>query len=477
MLTTTKDKVQALAFDFLGSGMQWPPPSEVERLERYAANKLLFENKHEVQFKENLKRIQRVIGNFDEVVSYTVNMNYFRKISLKTADLLLGEPPKIKAENENKNEQQTIDDFIKESDLYKKDYMLAIDVSRYGVGIFYPHRNTEGKVYIDTVTPSVWFPIYNVDNVQECFCHVLAWDYAEYQNPGDKTSKADYFLKVQIHVPGKYIERLYKLSDIKPPIKTITGMISESVHATKLKDMPIVPIVNVATSDNQLGYDDYEDVQSIICELEIRVAQIAKILDQHAAPTLAAPRLAIEQDANGRYYYKSGKVIPMFEGVPVPQYITWDGQLEAAFRHIEILMQALYYLSEMGPAVWGDAEKLGNVPSGTALRRMMMPTLAKVNRVRSNFDTGVKKALMIAAELQGTPLSGVSITWQDGLPADEMENANIINLRTGGKATMSRQTAIERYDGATASATENEIEKIDEDEAMSNQLVPPVFGN
>lgn len=498
MLVATKEMVNALQFEFLSSGRMWPPPTEVDRLNRYAANKQLFENKHQVVFAESLKRIEKVIGNWENIVSFAVDINYFRKISLKTADLLFGESPQIKAANGDENEQKFIDQQIAKDEFINRCYMTAIDVSRYGAGIFYPFRDISGDVRIKSVAPSVWFPVFNADDVQETLCHIIAWDYPVFKNPGDTSSKADYFLKVQIHVPGKYIERLYKLSykrvtmsndgrlGIKADnngfnqtysvdVKAISQLISEAVHDTGLTEIPIIPVLNISTSDYMLGYDDYDDIQSIIGEIEVRIAQVAKILDQHAAPTMAVPMTACVQK-DGKWTYKPSKAIPIHSKEdPIPQYITWNGQLDAAFQHIDLLFKQLYSLSEMGAVVWGDAEKLGNIPSGTALRRMMMSTLAKINRIRMKFDPAMKKALTIAAELKGVTLGEISTQWHDGLPTDDKESAEIIALRTGNKATMSRQTAIERFDGATKAAAETEINAIDEDEAMQNQLVPPVF--
>jgi len=43
-------------------------------------------------------------------------------------------------------------------------------------------------------------------------------------------------------------------------------------------------------------------------------------------------------------YRGGGKYFPVGQGEQPPGYVTWDGQLEAAFRQIDLLMEQLYIL-------------------------------------------------------------------------------------------------------------------------------------
>ena len=95
--------------DFLKIGSVWPPPGEMKRLDKYRKNKLIFEGEHERVYHESFKRITRVIGNFEDVVSYSVICNFQKLISLKIADFMLGEPPKITTGNDDSKEQIALD--------------------------------------------------------------------------------------------------------------------------------------------------------------------------------------------------------------------------------------------------------------------------------------------------------------------------------------------------------------------------------
>jgi hypothetical protein len=160
-------------------------------------------------------------------------------------------------------------------------------------------------------------------------------------------------------------------------------------------------------------------------------------------------------------------------------YITWDGQLEANFKMIEKLINILYSVSEMGSAIFGDlSQKQGQVPSGSALRRLMISALAKVNRIRMRFDPAMKKAIKLASQLGGKGVidltdAPISIGWKDGLPSDPVEESQIMATRTGQKPTMSVKRALKVYDQMSDEDAENEIAEIDGEEAKMN----PMAGN
>ena len=44
--------------DFISTGQPWPPPTEAERLNKYAQNRFLFEGKHEQVFKDWIRLLR-----------------------------------------------------------------------------------------------------------------------------------------------------------------------------------------------------------------------------------------------------------------------------------------------------------------------------------------------------------------------------------------------------------------------------------
>lgn len=466
---------------FLNIGQRWPPADEEDRLDLYDTNKRLFEGDHADVYEESFKRIERIIGNFNQVISYPVIINYQKKISLKVADLLFGEPPRINAGDEESAEQKTIDTIKENADLINTAYECSIDISRYGDGILNVYKDGN-KGLIDVTPPSIWFPVVDMNNLKKIQFHVLAWEYKI--ESADKTEKR---LKVQIHNKGFYDESEYRLA--YDANKNVSNTVIQTLQSgpvrvkTGLDDFALIPIPNIITSDRVTGLDDYSEVDSIISELLVRVGQISRVLDKHASPSVTGPSTALEKDpVTGEWKLKMGNYFPRNDkDDPIVGYITWDGQLEASFKHIENLINMLYTISEMGSAIFGDvSQKSGQIPSGSALRRLMISPLAKVNRVRMRFDPALKKAIKLCSQLGGegiTDLSNVpiSITWQDGLPGDPKEEADIMKIRTADKATMSQKRALMQFDGMANKEAEEELELIKEDEASSNPFTLTPF--
>lgn len=463
------------SLDFLKVGQRFPPVTEEERLQKYHKNRLIFENQHEQVYADSFKRISRVIGNFEEVVSYHVIANFQKLISLKIADFLLGEAPKITCGNDNSQHQIAIETIKENSDLINTCYSAAIDISRYGDSVFNIYLDEEGKGIVDITEPSFYFKVVDARNKRKTKYHVLASTYDVEKTGGifSKNKQVKY-LNYQIHSKGFYEEATYKLND--------NGIIETEIEPLKkidtgLKDFAVVPVHNILTSDRIYGIDDYSDLDSIVSEIEVRLSQISKILDKHAEPSVEGPESALIQDAKtGEYKLKMGNFFSRYSNEdPGVKYVTWDAQLEANFKQIEKLINILAVISEMGSAIFDNEQKQGQVASGSALRRMMISPLAKVNRVRMRFDSSIKKAIKLCSQLGGEGIVDLSkepinIYWQDGLPGDPKEEAEVMGIRTGNKATLSQYSAIQRLDGLNDEDTAKEIEAIKQDEVNNNPL-------
>lgn len=454
---------------FLNKGEVWPPKSEMERLKMYSSNRNLFEGKHAYEYMEDLKRIERVIGNFENVISYPVILNYQKIITLKVADLLLGEQPTITCGDEGSAQQDTVDKIWNESDLWNIAYQVAIDVSRYGDGLFYiKQKNGKGKISL--TQPPLWFLISDPKDIKETLNHVLAWEYG---------ADDDKYLNIQIHYEGSYEERVYHL--IKNHLGGIIGdMISSEVIRTGLNDFAVVPISNIITSDRTTGIDDYTDLDSIISELMVRVGQVSRILDKHASPSMSGPKSALEKDpTTGEWRLKAGNYFPRdTKEDPDVSYITWEGQLAASFTQIEKLINLLYTISEMGSAVFGDNTDIGAQASGYKVKMTMQSALAKVNRIRMRFDPALKKVIKLCSQIPSKGIVNladerIEIKWEDGIPQDAKEMADIMQIRTGNKPTISQKTAIKILDNKSEEAADAELELIQADEMATNPMIAP----
>lgn len=433
---------------FLNPGQQWPPPAEAERLERYEKNRLLWEGKHEQVFKANFLRLLRE----EDRTSYEFVLNWPKRLSTLWADLLLGETPAVSAGETDSPEQETVERLIEENDLWNVAYEGAIDFSRYGVTVF--KVRFDGRGIIEAIPPSLWFPVFDPDNIKAVTAHVIGWTY------GDDKNKR---LKVEIHTPG-YIE--HREHAIKG---NVIGeqLTNDNPEATGVPYPLIRPVHNLSTTDNPFGGDDYSDLDSLIAEMEVRIAQVTRILDKHSDPNMYGDEAALEYDdeAGGWVFKGGGKFFPVAQGGVTPGYVTWDGQLEAQFKTLDWLTQQFYSLSETSPAAFGRLEQ-GLAESGSALKRLMLAPIAKVNRVRMRLDPALKDVLWFAAELEraqgmtgAVQLGDISITWNDGLPDDPREEAEI-TVQQVDAGLMSQETGVKRLQGLEGEQLEEELARI-----------------
>ncbi len=438
--------------------MPWPPPNEKKRLDLYKDNRLLFEGEHSKVFKDWIRLLRD-----DKKATLEIILNWHKRLSVLWADLLLSEPPTFTAGKEGSVEQIEIDSIVENNDLLNNLYETVLDISRFGTGILNIYKDSSDKGVISTTPPDIWFPVVNPDNIKIIQYHVLAWTVVEDKNM---------YLKVQVHEKGRYTIRKFLIKDGKigqesdVPIPITTG----------LDDFAIIPMHNILTSDRVFGMDDYSDLDSIIQEMETRIAQISRILDKHSDPNMYGDESALEEDEEtGETTFRGGgHFFPVSEGGEKPGYIVWDAQLEANWKELETLQQQLYILSETSAACFGELSQ-GLAESGAALKRLMMAPLAKTQRIRMRVDPAVKKAIRLCSQLNGTNLQNVPINifWQDGLPRDEREESEIMAIRTGstgGARTISVHTAIKRLDGKRDQEVQEEMDRIAEDEADTNNI-------
>jgi hypothetical protein len=447
------DKLTDMAW--LDRGKPWPPKSETARLRLYDENRKLFRGDHAQVFVQNWNRLKR-----DDQQSLELVLNWFKRLSTLWADLLLGEPPKITAGERESDEQAACDRIIKDNDLLNVCYKAALDVSTLGTGLFkIRYDGDKRRGFIEAQPPELWFPVFNPDNINEIMAHVLAWTVVDENKRGTLTAEVHYTDRVETYRFEVNSERIGRM--LEDPTVVEHG----------LGEFLVVPVHNLQTSNAAFGMDDYSDIDSVVCELEVRLAQISRILDKNAEPSLAGPESMLELNPDTHEWQLLGgsKYFPIPVDAnahsAIPEYVTWSGELTAAFDQFNALLDQLYTLSETSAAAFGHL-KVGMAESGSALKRLMLAPLAKTNRIRMRFDPALKKAIQLCAALevaQGMPnaveLPNITIAWQDGLPDDEVEQTRIMVERKGA-GLVSTESAIKHLDGLEGEQLEAELDKI-----------------
>jgi hypothetical protein len=240
-------------------------------------------------------------------------------------------------------------------------------------------------------------------------------------------------------------------------------LLEQEVIQTGIDDFAVQVLTNVTNSETLYGVSDYEAIKDVHRDLIWRIFCLKRVLDKHSAPSLMGNSTMLTKDpVTGREYVKIGNFfVRDTDSMPKPEYLTWDGNVEAVKWEIEWLTNQMYTLSEMGAAFLEGAGK-GEVNSGRALRLRMTSPLIKAQRIAGKNDTAVKKIVRITGLTHGLNLTlgDISLTWNDGLPNDERDMVDVLNIATGGKPFMSQKTAIKRFLGLDDANTQEEIDDI-----------------
>lgn len=472
--------------EWLQPGQVFPPNCEKPRLVRYRQNEALFDGNHfgdpcmrsrdgveelPVElFQKCAARISKVIGNFEDVVSFPTLLNYQRLMSLKMADLVCGEYPTISGVSPEDNAAiREARDFTCFDDRL---YSTVLDISRYGDAIWRLYYDEENVRDTFTCwTPTQWFPIVAQDGTNTVVQHCLCW--RENKKVNDK-AKDDWRLHVQIHGTrksevGKYIQKELKLNDDG---HTIKKELSSKEVPTGLDRCAVFHLKAFSVTNSVYGYDDYMPIDSIMAEIMARVGQISGILDKHADPNITGPVSMLELNPEtGEYKLNTGKFFAVSPGEEQPKYMTWDGQLTSAFKSLEFLINQLYILSEMGAALLGGQDGSGTAISGTAMRFKMVNPLAKARRIANSLTLSVRNLFSSLCTSTDVPAARISVFWADGLPDDPRENIENCKLASGETKLMPLETAIMEFFGRSNEEAIQWIKKIRAETAANMQNV------
>lgn len=428
----------------LQKGLVWPPKSEEIRLTLYKQNEYLFDGDHTKVYTGLLKLFHQAAAEHQKIVMV---LNWHRRLSTLWPDLLIGELPDIKVSEGN---QKPLNQLLIDASAWPEAYKALLDMSRFGTGLIKVYKSDDGLPHAQAVAPSRWFPVQDASG--QTIEHLLAWTFQDYQDHVLTT-----YLHCEIHRKGEVETRKYLIKDNK----IASEAYETTIDKTGVDDFLLVPFCNLTTTTQPWGCDDYTPLDPIIKRLETRLTRLGRILDAHSEPAMGIPEDAVTRNPeSGEMSYDSNlRVFPLAEGQSPPMYITWDGQLSASFQEIQFLMDQLYAISETCPQAFGQSVS-GTAESGTSLRLRMMAPLKRVERLRLNIDPALKKLVwLLSPELDPKE---ITITWRDGLPADDFQQSQIESLNVNAQITSRKAAAKRLYGWNDQQADEDQAQMKDE---------------
>lgn len=416
-------------YDFLNVGQPWIPRDEdfCKRLEIARTGRLLYDGDFLSVFKETWQAIASRYGqNWKEVEQVLIKMNLFKKWTETYEDLIFGDLPKITSISSEK----VLGALVEETDFMTMLTRAFISGHAQGTGVFKVILRN-GKPLIRSVNPEIYIPVYSEDDMDVIQAHVLASKYKVHKNGGFfKNERYDEFLKVEINEIGKVITRVYEIKNDK-----LASLVSEEEKTyDKWDDFLVFTFDFGHPNWREYALSQYDDIISIVDELIVRASNNSKILDDHADPQLITPESALEFDSNsGQHIYKRHQALTLGKDGDKPEYLTWDGNLEASEKQIDRMMEFYYLLTTQSAQLFGK-DIAGNL-SGDALTKILIMPIRKAKKLALALERVSEKALNCALTLIGaTPDANVEFEIGSFNTLEDVSNRAQSELRSGASS-------------------------------------------
>lgn len=484
-------------------GKLFPPTEDLGRLAKYERGRRLYEG----DFRDLPKRAQMLLKNTphaERLNSLYLAVNLTDIIIHKPADLMFSEDPSFESGmNADSIEQERLSSIAEENDMSSLGQEIVVGAGIRGdafIKTYFNYREDFSELpfipngvkmesIIESQDPSTVFPELARGSKKKFKAINIGQIEWVTNQKGEETP----YLSIERHLAGFIQYRRFRLnpSPIVHTLHRITQnqyQIMEEVATDREINLvetgvPMNLVRHVpykATDTHWNGVSSTEKIESLIYAINDRLTQIDYILLKHSDPTAYGADLQnVELSWGGRY-------IPVRKDEVEPAYMTWDGKLADAMKELETLINLVFQVSETPQWLFGTT--IGNAggtgtshTDGSAIKARFMPILSKVKRIRTNVDRAFRDSLYIAQLLENYAndlgfehYDAVypKIRWRDGLPANEKELAEVMQIRTGGRPTIDVRTAIKHMDGVDDGQVEAIIEAM-EKESKADEVSSP----
>ena len=403
--------------DFLNIEGVWMPKEDAKRLEAYRFAQEQFELTPEDMLYKLFPSGMLDLRSYGDFVHSTRLLGYPRLLTLKTVDMILGQPPLISAQAQDKATEKIKDlrAFSQFNAILKQ---ALTDYSRFGVCLLRIYLNEKGVAKLAAWNPNEWVPVFYDDGTNRIHYNVIGW------RSGKK-------LTLQIHntEDGSYEHRECVIDDYN----VINEIKSSKKYNTSSGKQLLYAIVNTPTTTNPLGTGDYEIINGLLQKAIQRLQAILRVLDEHADPSMTGAHTLLSRSDNGELVFKTSKFYAVGNDEQKPEYIVWNANLESSFKAFDELCKQIFVLSEMGEAFLGLPGAGGNVVSGTAMRYKMLSPLEKARRITNEITEPIKNVISTMLSLSGEKIEAkdINVAWRDSLPKDPREVAELAKLESG----------------------------------------------
>ena len=402
------------------TGSQFPPQRENSRYSRFIRYERLVNRQFSGLVAENTNEEASQLRFNVSQSGLRLQPNIFRFLLNFWKDAIISDAPTITYRNGGR--QQELIDLLHPT-LVKASESLVTDLIKFGCGVF---TNFNDKS-IQSVSPLYWFPVRPGYDLDKVLGDIIAIPWSS--NPNGTLDK----LNVSYWNENEYKEIRYSLEGIK------IGAIDEEVISSSL---PLNPVVSVVNGDSFFGQSDFEDILEYVAELHRRETAISESLDKQANPHLQLPSTALSVNADGTASVDiQGMVIPVEPGDPDAKYLVWDASFESQEEAIKRAEDRIYQFTQVSPILLRRESNVSSVISGTALRRLAIPTVNKIRNIRALLDDAYRDCILIQAsnfeEVIEINKDDIEIEWPAELSGGILEEEEVASGQQNSNATES----------------------------------------
>jgi hypothetical protein len=518
-------------------GKQFPPAESLPRLAKYQRMEKIYKGEDLLKIYKRAEIILNNSEHSKDLQKLYLGVQLAEILTKKPADLLVGEEPIFDAGDDG-GRQEAIQRIKDNNSIHTLLHEMATSGGYRGDSFFkvlYNYRqdfsellsfggkipaSAKPEAIIEAVNPSYVFPEVSDKNVKSFKAVNIAyvqWEESKYGLGDEKP-----YLYVERHIPNFIFYHKFRLYE-KGLYTGGYGDITESKGVFGEKDkyyaeekgceiqlftigelvekegktieetgvpFPLVfhfPYSAIDTDWEGRGF--VESVEGLLSALNDRMAHISYILWKHADPTAYGPDL---NGYGGDNISWGGKYIPLDKDDATPGYMTWEAQLSSAFMELDNIIGLIFMLAETPQFLFGTTltnDKAGSGTShtdGSAIKARFLPITSKVNRIRLHLDKAIKQAFYAAQLLENNANKKTKdftsyeakipkITWRDGIPRDDKEEAETLAILTGNKPLMDSVTGIKRFHDLSDKEAEEMYARIQEMVKSERPATPDIF--
>lgn len=285
-------------------------------------------------------------------VSNTLTVNWFRRVATFYPEFMFADRPEITFANER---------FGQSFKVYLEDLLdtvqdVNVDMLAFGTGVvasdpFDPLRFRDFQVDCHYEVRD-----FKGDLISDLLCNV--------RQVGDQMY-LDLFI---YNIDGTATWRIHKYE---------AGAIGEQIYSENLPPRRGRQVVSFFFNPDRTSI--FDDMIPAVGEMSRVLTKLSSSIDRNLSPHLHGPENSLKTDLDNKAVLDvDGMFFPLREGEEPPGYLQWDTKLDAVKWAYEQSETNALGLAGLSPALFNPSLLTG-VLSGTALKRILLPFVARLN--------------------------------------------------------------------------------------------------